>query len=292
MTKEQLQDYCDVHQSVLSNAGPDDTEAAIRPAIGQMLRGWQVEGDWLTVKSETLESRSFGVDQSTRKPLRLCPHSKSELSGFLGQHLVEGSTAILVGKKHVLTTAHWVVREAIYEHVFVFGRTVHDPDIRYEEGMCRIPRKRVHKAKTLIAWVYGVDNVADWAVLELWDEVKDVEPLRTGAYSARDAAVVLGHPLGLPLKRATADPIDHDPARPPNYALLVDNGLGGSGSAVVQGNKLVGVVRGDVAAVDQWVSRVHRHGPCLDFANPNCENAQPFTPAQMFAPTLPEIFGR
>jgi hypothetical protein len=215
---------------------------------------------------------------------RLCPDTKSDFGQFLDQPSIRGSTATLVGPRHVITAAHCIVPSEIIRHRFVFGRTADAAHCEVVDKEIVVRKGHYSTAKRLLGYVC-TDEV-DWAVLELFADVENVQPLPIGRWNPTLSALCLGHPLGLPLKQANVEPIEM--ALPPNYRIAIDNGSGGSGAPIIQGGALVGVLRGE--AVVSPESIVEQRG-CLDPYRHPCAVAQPFTPSIHFASALPRLFG-
>jgi hypothetical protein len=215
----------------------------------------------------------------------LCPNSNSDFIQFLDHTCIVGSTAVLVGPRHVLTTAHSVRTDHIVAHKFVFNRTTNAKHVVVDKQDKKliVPAGSFYTARRLVAYIET--PFADCAVLELYRDVTDIAPLGIGRWRPTLAADYFGHPLGLPLMYAEIQPQAADPARVPSYLVAVDAGSGGSGSPIIQSGEVVGVIRGLARIDPDDVTEQH----CL--APKKCSCPQPFTPASYFAPSLSGIIG-
>jgi hypothetical protein len=220
---------------------------------------------------------------------RLCPNTDSDFKSFMDEACIEASTAVLIGPRHVLTTAHSVRIHRIISHQFVFNRTKTASHVRNDDAASKavIPPESFYTARRLVA--YAKTQISDWAVFELDRDVEGIEPLGIGRWKPTANAHCFGHPLGLPLKYAEVHPTGSSGASP-TYLIGVDAGSGGSGSPIIQSGEVIGIIRG-AARIDSQSITTHADQPCIDPALSNCSCPQPFTPSSYFAPCIPDITG-
>lgn len=221
---------------------------------------------------------------------RLCPNAESDFHPFMDQACVTGSTAALIGPRHVLTAAHCVMVNNIVSHHFVFERTHHASHVQVdvEQRELIVDRSNYSTARSLVAYVKT--PLVDWAVLELYEDVEHIEPLPVGRWNPALQADFVGHPLGLPLKVADIRPRKVAGGQAPNFLIDVDNGGGGSGSPIIQSGALVGVLRG-AAGIDPQILVEAGAGRCVDPSRVSNPRPQPFTPASCFADCLSHLIG-
>ncbi|MBY0413396.1 MAG: serine protease [Bdellovibrionales bacterium] len=116
---------------------------------------------------------------------------------FVDQISLGNCSGFLVGKKTLVTAGHCMVnaRECA-DNKWVFG---------FKEGVTELVKDQVYSCKKIISqrYVYSENEVSDYAVIELDREVTNAKPLETrkfGMIITGTPLVVIGHPLGLPMK--------------------------------------------------------------------------------------------
>ena len=122
----------------------------------------------------------------------LCPDER-----FLEQRNPGDCSGFLVGPKTLVTAGHCMADESECTNFrWVFG---------YKLGVEEFSAKQVYSCKKIISQklVYSEKEVNDYAVIELDREVVNTTPLKTrklGQVLYYTPLVVIGHPLGLPMK--------------------------------------------------------------------------------------------
>lgn len=122
-----------------------------------------------------------------------------ETERFQDQVTLADCTGFLVGPRTLVTAGHCM--QSKYEcdkNVWVFG---------FKHDSQELEKKNVYACKKVVAqkFKYSKFDVDDYAVIELDRDVTDREPLeirREGKIKKGTPLVVIGHPLGLPLKIA------------------------------------------------------------------------------------------
>lgn len=125
----------------------------------------------------------------------LCPDER-----FADQYVLPICSGFLVAPDLLVTAGHCVEFDFACERFsWVFG---------YEEGDERIPRDNVYRCEEIVEMKLRTSfaKVEDYAVIRLDRSVSDRAPLnfrRSGRAPLRSPLVVIGHPMGLPLKAAS-----------------------------------------------------------------------------------------
>lgn len=120
-----------------------------------------------------------------------------ESERFVDQVSLGNCSGFLVGPKTLVTAGHCMFNESeCSNNKWVFG---------FKEGMKSLLKDQVYSCAKVISqkYIYTDKEVSDYAVIELDREVKNYKPLKTrkfGRVLLNTPLVVLGHPLGLPMK--------------------------------------------------------------------------------------------
>ncbi len=160
-------------------------------------------------------------------------------------------TAFLVGPDLLLTAGHCVNNETqCKENTWVFN---------YVKGTKKIKKSNTYSCKKLIDRKLITDNsnLKDYALIQLDRAVEEVEPLplrESGKVERSTPLVVIGHPVGLPLKIADGakvrgfvlsnllNPFQAFKSRKNYFITNTDTYIGNSGSPVF--NENTGLVEG------------------------------------------------
>lgn len=116
---------------------------------------------------------------------------------FVDQTSLGTCSGFLVGPKTLVTAGHCIANEReCTDNKWVFG---------FKEGTTELKSSQVYSCKKIISqrYVYDTKEVSDYAVIELDRAVEGYVPLKTrkfGRVSLDTKLVVIGHPMGLPMK--------------------------------------------------------------------------------------------
>ena len=116
---------------------------------------------------------------------------------FSDQIALGNCSGFLIGPKTLVTAGHCMnsLKECS-DNKWVFG---------YKEGVVDFTQDQVYSCAKIVKqkYIYSKTEVSDYAVIELDREVKNTKPLkfrRLGLTPLHTALVVVGHPMGLPMK--------------------------------------------------------------------------------------------
>lgn len=176
----------------------------------------------------------------------ICPDEK-----YLTQFTPGDCTGFLITKNRILTAGHCIFTDADCENnAWVFD---------FNENTDKFEKKNVYNCKKIIAhnYQYTKKKILDYTIIEL-DRPTDRNSLKlrhNGFVNKGTPLVVIGHPLGLPMKIAdnalVRTPFDGDESEHPIQNFLrrryfftsdIDTFSGNSGSPVF--NNLTGIVEG------------------------------------------------
>ncbi|WP_372655650.1 serine protease [Halobacteriovorax sp.] len=183
-------------------------------------------------------------------PVRLYYNLCKE-EAFSEQVSLPTCTAFLVGPDLLLTAGHCVNNEfQCKQNKWVFN---------YVKGTKKIQKNNTYSCKKLIdrKLISNSSNLKDYALIQLDRAVEEVEPLpirESGKVERSTPLVVIGHPIGLPLKIADGakvrgfvlsnllNPFQAFQSRKNYFITNTDTYTGNSGSPVF--NERTGVVEG------------------------------------------------
>jgi len=200
-----------------------------------MNRDLAIEGDTITIKSETLEES--GICKSERFSQQL---SAANCSGFL------------IAPDKLVTAGHCINDEyecGSHSWVFDFSNT------SSEKTEFKLNKDQVYKCTKIIERQKDSRTMADYAVLKLDRPVVGRTPLtyRKVGKPADDAVfTVIGHPTGLPTKITSAADMRNN-KNPVYFVTNADTYGGNSGSAVIDSR--TGVVEGILVRGDTDYAR-------------------------------------
>ncbi len=154
-------------------------------------------------------------------------------TAFKKEPLVGFGTAFLVSSKLVLTAGHCADESTIGETRLVFNLTL-------QRAKSPIPGEQIYRIKGIIA--KSLNNLGDYALLEIDREVVGVKPLTLDLSSTPKDVYMLGHPYGLPLKYTKNGAIKSLTAK--QFEAALDAFEGNSGSPVFDQitKKVVGIL--------------------------------------------------
>ncbi len=116
---------------------------------------------------------------------------------FVEQTTLGTCSGFLVGPKTLVTAGHCMANiKECSDNKWVFG---------FKNGVTELTSNQVYSCKKIISqrYVYDSKEVSDYAVIELDREVAGYVPLKTrkfGRALLNTPLVVIGHPMGLPMK--------------------------------------------------------------------------------------------
>ncbi len=116
---------------------------------------------------------------------------------FTEQVSLGNCSGFLVGPKTLVTAGHCMVNQKeCSDNKWVFG---------FKDGVTELTATQVYSCKSITTqrYVYNKEEVSDYAVIELDREVQGYVPLKTrkfGRVLLNTPLVVIGHPMGLPMK--------------------------------------------------------------------------------------------
>jgi len=122
----------------------------------------------------------------------ICPNER-----FIDQYTVGDCSGFLIARNKLVTAGHCMVTEQeCSSNKWVFG---------FKEGMTQLKKEDVYSCKKIIAqkFIYSEKEVNDYAVIELDRPAHLRTPLahrRFGHVFLNTPLLVIGHPLGLPMK--------------------------------------------------------------------------------------------
>lgn len=146
----------------------------------------------LSVDRSDPEKTLFSLITLERAMPQLCKDEK-----FINQFSLGSCSGFLAGPKTLVTAGHCMVNEKECENNrWVFG---------FKDGMNELATKQVYSCQKIISqkYIYSDQEVSDYAVIELDRAVEGYVPLKRrklGRVSLNTPLVVIGHPLGLPMK--------------------------------------------------------------------------------------------
>lgn len=159
---------------------------------------------------------------------------------FFEQPMGAFCSGFLVGPDLLVTAGHCSQNEAQCKKTkFVFGFALNGKDA----DPSKVPSSEVYGCSQLIAR-QQVGTGADWALIKLDRAVKNHKPLklnRNNDIAPGVSLVVMGHPVGIPLKVSGGAKV-RDASKPGFFVANLDTYGGNSGSAVV--NEFTGEVEG------------------------------------------------
>lgn len=170
---------------------------------------------------------------------------------FLDQVQLGSCSGFLVAPDKIMTAGHCMFTDYDCKN----NQWIFD----YQEGTEKIERRNIYSCKKIIIQKYNYDEkeVADYAVIQLDHPVLDRKPLVTRKFGVpvyNTPLVLIGHPLGLPMKiadgaRVTMPNVDEREnlfqslkLRKNYFTANLDSYAGNSGSPVF--NQLTGKVEG------------------------------------------------
>ena len=177
------------------------------------------------------------------KSMRACPNSR-----FAQQLTVAQCTGFLVAPNILVTAGHCATGQndcSNFKWIFDYG--IHQKS-RFGE-LNLVPRERVYNCKKIISQI--MENTVDFAVIQLDRPVFDRQPLifrKSGMIKDDTELVIIGHPLGLPMKVA-GDAFVRSNADNAFFVANLDSFGGNSGSPVFDAN--TGIVEGILVRGEQ-----------------------------------------
>lgn len=145
-------------------------------------------------------------------------------------------TGALISPQHILTAGHCANSSQLCENTkWVFD---------YREGTNRLDENKIYGCESVQEYLEDEDTGIDFALIKLDRRVNDRKFLKIRTYGKvpdRTSVVVIGHPMGLPMKTA-GNALIRDNSNPYFFVSNLDAFSGNSGSPVF--NKNTGVVEG------------------------------------------------
>jgi len=146
----------------------------------------------LTVDREDADRILFSLITLERSMPQLCKDER-----FIKQVSLGSCSGFLIGPKTLVTAGHCMTSENECENNrWVFG---------FKENVTELKSNQVYSCKKIVSqrYVYDRSEVSDYAVIELDRDVTNYVPLerrKFGLAPYNTPLLVLGHPLGLPMK--------------------------------------------------------------------------------------------
>ena len=222
--------------------------------------------------SVSLLGNNFGSE------MNLCSTEK-----YREQDTAAFCSGTLVGPDTILTAGHCIETQSTCDDTaFVFGFAVKSVGVLPKS----VPANEVYRCKTIIK-THRNNGGADYAVIKLDRVVTGHKPLPvrpTGNVALSDSLVVIGHPVGLPLKVATGGTV-RSITQADYFQANLDTYGGNSGSGVF--NAATGLIEGVLVRGEQdfesrggcMVSKICAEGACRGEDVTKISVIRPFLPA-------------
>ncbi len=173
--------------------------------------------------------------QKSADEFNLCPGER-----FSEQQGGGYCTGVLVGDDLVLTAGHCLIEQECEGTKIVFGFAIRKAG---GKAPVKMGAADVYSCKQVVSHFIGKDPAPEYTLLRLDRPVVGHKPLainRNGSLKKGDKVMVLGHPLGLPLK--IADGAVRDASPETHFVAGLDAFIGNSGAPVF--NAATGLIEG------------------------------------------------
>lgn len=199
---------------------------------------WKWNQVQLDPASGTLTLKTMALSEE----YSLCPGER-----FRDQQEGSACTGFLVGEDLIMTAGHCLIDQECEDSQFVFGFAIAEAG---GKAPTRIGRNDAYACKQIVSRFAGDEPGLDYALIQLERKVVGRKPLalnRERSIEKGDKVLVIGHPLGLPLKISKASVRDVSPEV--YFITDLDTCSGNSGSPVI--NTATGLVEGILVRGDK-----------------------------------------